>query len=194
MELSPRPLISARDRDAIRLVDLRRLGAPVAVYATTIRRLVIDGRQVKLDRPAVAVIDTGTTGVTCSDSLFDFNRLPDRWREVEVGLACEGGGLCTLRGSVKRGRNPAVDADAPEWDEFPLIVSRTAVPWFDPGFGRAECDDPETKACAAIRARQPLGARLDALGRAPHGIFVGMALLWQRRVTIDIDENRMKIV
>lgn len=36
--------------------------------------------------------------------------------------------------------------------------------------------------------------RALGLGPAPHVIFVGMAFLWPRQLTIDVDERRMKIV
>ena len=48
-----------RSTDAVRTIDLRPRGAPVATYAAKVHRLCVNGQEVALDRPAVAVIDTG---------------------------------------------------------------------------------------------------------------------------------------
>ena len=50
-----------RSADAVRTIDLRPRGAPVATYAAKVQRLCVNGQEVLLDRPVVAVIDTGTT-------------------------------------------------------------------------------------------------------------------------------------
>ena len=55
-----------RSADAVRTIDLRPRGAPVATYAAKVQRLCVNGQEVALDRPVVAVIDTGTTGVSVS--------------------------------------------------------------------------------------------------------------------------------
>eukprot|EP00966_Prymnesium_polylepis_P153824 3552125-Prymnesium_polylepis.1 len=90
MRFSPVPLID-RTTDAVPLVDLRPRGAPVATYACRVRRMVVNGVEVALDRPTVAIIDTGTTGLTVSDSLFDSGRLPLPMREARLELATERG-------------------------------------------------------------------------------------------------------
>ena len=74
LTLARRPLL--RQRDAIPLVDLRPLGAPVAQYACRVERLLVNGAEVPLSRPAVAVLDTGTTGLVLSDSLYESDELP----------------------------------------------------------------------------------------------------------------------
>jgi hypothetical protein len=61
LSLSPSSLISPTT-DAVRVLDLRPRGAPVANYALRISRLVVNGQAIPLGRPAVAVIDSGTTG------------------------------------------------------------------------------------------------------------------------------------
>ena len=43
------------------MVDLRPLGAPVTPYAVAVERLVVNGRPMALERPCVAIIDTGVT-------------------------------------------------------------------------------------------------------------------------------------
>tara|TARA_B100000780_G_scaffold218629_1_gene157745 strand:- start:59 stop:241 length:183 start_codon:yes stop_codon:yes gene_type:complete len=58
-----------RSADAVRTIDLRPRGAPVATYAAKVQRLYVNGQEVALDRPVVAVIDTGTTGVSVGDGL-----------------------------------------------------------------------------------------------------------------------------
>ena len=192
MELSSKPLILASDRGAIRMVDLRAMGAPVAVYAAPIRNLYVDGNLVDLDRPAYAVIDTGTTGVTCSDTIFEFGRVPDRWRDCKIDLTRDDGALCSLEASVRRRRGKsAYPHDTVEFDEFPLIVSRTHVPWFDVGFGKSNCDVvDDTVECSPGKVQSPL-SEVDST--APHIIFVGLACLWTKKVTIDVDTFRLKI-
>ena len=83
------------------------------------------------------------------------------------------------------------------------------MPWFDPGFGDGGEDDDERVAQSApaglihrrprrapspSRALGSLLARRDGLGGAPHVIFVGLSFLWQRQLTIDVDDGRMTIV
>ena len=161
----------------------------------------------QLDRPLVAVIDTGTTGVSVSDTLFDSGLLPTQWRDARIEMRSEKGATCALEASIRKKRKPslgvpAVDLpySAAEYDEFPLVISPVRVPWFDPGFGNEECADGEPFQCNGL----PLGQRrsiLDTakfralgLGPAPHVIFVGMAFLWPRQLTIDVDERRMRVV
>lgn len=207
LEVAPTALVPA-GADAVRTIDLRPRGAPVATYAARVERLVVNGAEVTLDRPAVAIIDTGTTGASVSDGLWDSGLLPPVWRDARLELRTERGALCALEASVRRRRKPApgippprVDLDAAEFDEFPLIVSPVHVPWFDPGFGEMECADGEPFQCNGL----PLGRRrslleqlrtrlADGLGDAPHVIFVGLSFFWQRELTIDIDEGRMTIV
>jgi len=78
MELSRVPLIPPSD-DALKLLDLRSRGAPVAAYAVKVQRLVVNGEVIKASRPIVAIIDTGTTGISISDDLFDSGLLPAQW-------------------------------------------------------------------------------------------------------------------
>ena len=65
LKLSRRPLIAG---DAIPLLDLRELGAPIAQYACVVSRLLVNGVPTALERPCVAVIDTGTTGLVHSSA------------------------------------------------------------------------------------------------------------------------------
>ena len=188
LELSKSALIAPRD-DAVRTLDLRPRGAPIATYAARIQRLVINGQVVPLDRPTIAVIDTGTTGASVSDALFDAEYFPQQWRDAVIELATESGGVATLEATIRRKRrtfaaNDAVPTDPPpdDADEFPLIVSPVRVPWFDPTFGEPGLAE------AISRARE---SRRDGLGRSPHVIFVGLAFLWRRPLTIDIDAGRM---
>ena len=73
LPLARRPLLGL---DAVPLVDLRKLGSPLAQYACRVERLVVNRRQVDLQRPCYAVVDTGTTGLVISDSLYDSDELP----------------------------------------------------------------------------------------------------------------------
>ena len=71
MELSRVPLIPYPCDTALKLLDLRARGAPVAAYAVRVKRLFVNGERIDTSRPIVAVIDTGTTGISVSDELFD---------------------------------------------------------------------------------------------------------------------------
>eukprot|EP00965_Chrysotila_dentata_P051266 1699521-Pleurochrysis_carterae.AAC.1 len=88
MQLSPSPLIPPRV-DALPMYDLRSRGAPIGTYACRVKRLIVNGQIVQLNRPAVAVIDTGTTGLTVSDSAFEMLPLPVR--EARIELVTESG-------------------------------------------------------------------------------------------------------
>ena len=206
LELSRRPLIP-RTADAMRIIDLRPAGAPVANYAVRVSRLAVNGVPVRLDRPLVAVIDTGTTGISVSDALFDSGLLPAQWRDARIEMPTERGGTCAIEASIRRRRKPSpgvptieLPIDAPEFDEFPLIVSPVRVPWFEPGFGDSECADGEQVQCNGrpVGAPKPLletlRFRAEGLGPEPHVIFVGLAFLWPRKLTIDVDAGRMSIV
>ena len=65
MELSRTPLIP-RGAPALELLDLRRRGSPVESPTVRVSRLVVNGEEVATSRPLVAVIDTGTTGISVS--------------------------------------------------------------------------------------------------------------------------------
>jgi hypothetical protein len=270
LSLSPTSLIPP-STDAVRVLDMRPRGAPVANYALRISRLLVNGQAIPLGRPAVAVIDSGTTGgrghpwraplstamrrhclysccrsphtrthaslpsthlldsITCElrpsctqltrrspswslsgisvcDQLFDSGLLPPQWREARIEFETEQGAVTALEASIKRRRRPLpgarpVDPSAPEFDEFPFIVSPVTVPWFEPGFGNAECADGQPYQCNGrpVGRRQSLleawrVRRRDGLGEAPHVLFVGLAFLWQRTLTIDVDDGRATIV
>jgi len=206
MKFSNAPQIS-RSTDALPLIDLRPRGVPVAVYACRIQQLMVNGIPIRLDRPTVAIIDTGTTGLTVSDTLFDSGLIPLPVREAQIELLTERGRSCTLKASVRRRPNgeivdPRLGPDAEEYDEFPLVVSSESLPWFEPGFiyGQ-ECADGLPFACdgKSMKERRSLlsvlATRLaDGLGAEPHVLFVGLAFLWKRQLTIDIDAKRMEII
>ena len=158
--------------DAVPIVDLRPR-APDLKYACKVSRLLINGRVVPLDAPCVAIIDTGTTGLTVSETLYESRPefYAERAAAVKIELETEQGSLCALEASVRRRRSastgiPSIDVDlaSPEFDEFPLIVSSVPIRW---GTGRRG---------------------------APYVLFVGLAFLWQRQVTIDIDQQRLHVV
>ena len=85
LSLSNRPFINPK-ADAIPLVDLRPLGAPLGVYACRIRALVVNGRAVELERPSVAIIDTGTTG-KCFTSLWGRCSIPSVVPSIRISCA-----------------------------------------------------------------------------------------------------------
>jgi len=77
LELATQPQIG-READAVRLIDLRLRGAPVFNYACRVASLRVNGQTVVLDRPTVAIIDTGTTGISVDDRLLDALYTPSR--------------------------------------------------------------------------------------------------------------------
>lgn len=205
LALSSRPLIP-RTEEAVRIIDLRPRGAPIATYAARLSRLVVNNQEIVLDRPTVVIIDTGCTGASICDELYDLEVLPTVWQDARIEIATEQGNLCAVEASVRRRRRsapgippPRVGTDAPEFDEFPLIITPVHVPWFDPGFGEEECEDEHLQCrVGPISRRKSLLAswlaRSDGLGDKPYVIFIGLAFLWQRELTIDIDSGRMRIV
>ena len=162
------PLIGWRE-DALRLIDLRPRGTPIANYACRVERLVVNGCLVPLDRPCVAVIDTGTTGLSVSEDLYDSGILPVPVREAQIEMRTERGGVAVLEASVRRRRRPYPGVptieqplSAEEYEEFPLVVSPVPVPWFEPGFGEA-CADGEPFQCDGT----PIGTCVPAAPRPP---------------------------
>ena len=219
MELSRVPRIPPTE-DALKLLDLRSRGAPVAAYAVKVQRLVVNGAVVKAPRTIVAIIDTGTTGISISDDLFDSGLLPAQWRDARIELGpTERGSTVALEASIRKKRPPSpgvppspVPLSSEEYDEFPLVCTPVRVPWFAPGFARdSVCggNDPASTQFAkqggkpedgeVISCRRTLAETralfADDLGpRAPHVLFVGLAFLWQRTLTIDLDAERMVII
>ena len=177
LTLSRAPLID-RGIDAVPLLDLRPRGAPTASYVCRISRMTVNGRPVVLDRAAVAVIDTGTTGISLPDDLMCSGRVPLPMTEASIELMTERGKACVLDASVRRLRRGETGPPPPEAEEFPLITTEVHVPWFEKNQS----------------AMQSLLARRDGLGDDPLVFFVGMAFLWRRELTIDIDSRRMRIV
>ena len=219
MELARVPRIPPSE-DALKLLDLRSRGAPVAAYAVKVQRLVVNGAVVKAPRTIVAIIDTGTTGISISDDLFDSGLLPTQWRDARIELGpTERGSTVALEASIRKKRPPSpgvppspVPPSSEEYDEFPLVCTPVRVPWFAPGFARdSVCggNDPASTQFAkqggkpedgeVISCRRTLAETralfADDLGpRAPHVLFVGLAFLWQRTLTIDLDAERMVII
>ena len=152
------------------IFDLRPFGAPDLKYALKVSRFLVNGRAVRIDHPVVACIDTGTTGLQVSTTLYYSDHLPLPIQTARLEFVTERGSVEVLEASVRRRRPqsqdiPSIDiaASAPEFDEFPFIVSPTPIGWGD---GR---------------------------GIRPYVIFVGLAFLWQRRLTIDVDARRLLI-
>ena len=211
LTLARRPLIGS---DAVPLVDLRELGAPVAQYGCRVERLVVNGKPVELQRPCIAILDTGTTGLVISDSLYDSDELPlpgAAIREVEVETRTERGRAVSFFASRRRQRDKGDD-------EYPLICTSEHLEWF-------ESDAAAMERSAQAKARRQSEARLEqseaaggggggggggAAGgggggrrrallsssvseeeRKPHVLFLGLAFLDGMQLTIDLDERRM---
>lgn len=181
LTLARRPLIRG---DGVPLVDLRPLGAPVAPYACKVHRLHVNGREVPLSRPTVAVIDTGTTGLVISDSIYDSDELPlpgAAIRRVVVDVLTERGRVFSFKASAASSQSGASSSSPPS--DFPFIVTPVALSWFE------EADVFYRRRTA----RQPayLQAASSELGRAPHVLFLGLAFMSDLRLKIDIDTQRL---
>lgn len=71
---------------AVRLVDLRRNGAPIRYYAMEATALRVAGQPVDLPTPLVAVLDTGTTGLGLPSAIFESYDQLRRDTAQEFGL------------------------------------------------------------------------------------------------------------
>ena len=190
LTLARRPLLG-RGTDAIPLIDLRPLGAPVATYALKVKRLVANGQEMPLKGPVVAVVDTGTTGLVISDSLYDSDEFPlpgAAVRKMDVEVLTEAGKVVTLSAGRRRRRLDEAGLQAglttlasasavggpaqsplqpsPFAESFPLITTPVALDWF-------------------AKKKLPPGEE------APHVICLGLAFLSRLQLTIDADEMRM---
>jgi len=117
LTLARRPLL--RQRDAIPLVDLRPLGAPVAQYACRVERLLVNRAEVPLSRPAVAVLDTGTTGLVLSDSLYQSDEERESGRESKSERR---------EGETRTSKVPRPSAAARRCDEVRVSETGALVP------------------------------------------------------------------
>jgi hypothetical protein len=195
LTLARRPLIKG---DGIPLLDLRPLGAPVAQYAAAVHRLLVNGQEIKISRPCVAIIDTGTSGLVVSDTLYDSDELPmpgAAMRTVEVELLSERGEVQTLQAARRPAplESQAVDAP-PVVDRFPLIVTPVHLNWFDEPRRRTlgPLGPPPAEAAAASDLISPPISPSISPSISPHVLFVGLAFLSERKLTIDIGQMRLR--
>ena len=148
--------------------------------------MLANGREMPLTKPVLAVIDTGTTGLVISDSLYESDEFPlpgAAVRTLDVTVRTESGKPLTL--SARRPRNTlglggGADADdaasvarrrsraPPTAESFPLIATPVSLGWFD----RADVQLPPGQ-------------------EKPHVIFLGLAFLSKLQLTIDADEMRL---
>lgn len=162
MILSRHPLLTRRE--GIPLVDLRRLGAPVAQYACIVNKLIVNDELVELSRPCVAVIDTGTTGLVISDSLYDSDELPlsgAAIRTATVVVDTEKGHSVAFHASSRR-RN---GGDFMDSIDFPFIVTPVSLPWFRLGapdaLGTVVGDGPLIAPGSGSPVYNPMSTTLD---------------------------------
>lgn len=155
------------------LVDLRGYGAPVVYYAVDMRELWFDGVECLEGASAVAILDTGTTGLSLPPVLFDKYTLMRRFAStsvnqtkrsrfrtgnVEVSLGSATGSLgrfTMLRGPVESLGGARIDVVTP----IPYDAGDT--------FYRAEQINPDAP--------------------RPFVIFLGLAFLLGRRLCIDTE-------
>jgi len=99
LSLSMSSLLTA-GRPAIPIADMRRLGAPSQQYVARVRRLHINGRPVLTDRPVYAMLDSGSTGLFVTDTLFyEILMMIESWHSCRVELAARDGTCQALAAS-----------------------------------------------------------------------------------------------
>ena len=136
LSLSRAPLLLAQseERQAIDMVDLRGLGAPVQHYAARVQDLVVNGQRLECGSRTYAVLDSGTTGCVLSDDIFYNEFTPSPARSVVVTLETRGRGLVTLSAGAERQRQVTGEGKG-RGRGTPFVVSPAFVPWS--GFKRA---------------------------------------------------------
>lgn len=170
LTLARKPLLP-RWSDAVPLIDLIRLGAPLAFYAFKIHRLSVNGREMVLRKPCVAVIDTGVTGMLVSEALYESkDEAPSGdWRSVKnmtVETLTEKNRTVTFQASRSARTD---DATSPSRvANFPLLV--LPVEFEELWKGRSFQAEAE---------------------QIPHFIILGLAFLSKLKLTIDIDTMRL---
>ena len=181
--------------------------------AARVHRLVVNGKEVKLGRPCFAVIDTGTTGLSISDTLYESpEELPlagAAMRDVRVEFLTEEGeqqqqqqqreppNVVALSATSRRKQEVEVlqqgqeqreqeqQREREDREQFPLVVTSVPVPWFEQA---ADYTSAKQRAAAAEARRALLGTV-----EGPHVLFVGLAFLANRVLTIDTDTLRMTV-
>jgi hypothetical protein len=155
-------------------------------------------QEIKISRPCVAIIDTGTSGLVVSDTLYDSDELPmpgAAMRTVEVELLSERGEVQTLQAARRPAplESQAVDAP-PVVDRFPLIVTPVHLNWFDEPRRRTlgPLGLPPAEAAAASDLISPPISTSISPSSSPHVLFVGLAFLSERKLTIDIGQMRLR--
>jgi len=114
--LSSRSLIS-RTKDAVKVVDVRKMGSPVKHYISRVDTLRINGEQIRSNLPIYAMVDTGTTGMYISDTLFwDVFKQAKGFRNCQVDLKTE------------KGHNKPLFASRPDPN---FLVFPVNIPWLD---------------------------------------------------------------
>lgn len=166
------------ESNAMPLLDLRGYGAPVVYYAVSVQKLQFDGVDGLEGAEAVAIVDTGTTGLALPPALFE--RYLGAREAAAAGAGAGGrapgrrfrtGNIDVVLGSPGKEPQPAgallslARGDVPEYGGARFDVV-TAIP-YDAGsiFYRAEQSDPGV-------------AR-------PLVIFLGLGFLLGRRLSVD---------
>mmetsp|Transcript_88667 Transcript_88667/g.169980 ORF Transcript_88667/g.169980 Transcript_88667/m.169980 type:complete len:497 (+) Transcript_88667:147-1637(+) len=173
LTLARKPLLP-RKSDAVPLVDLIRLGAPLAFYAFKVHRLTVNGHELVLRKPCVAVIDTGVTGMLVSEALYESkDEAPaGDWRSVRtinVETLTEKNHTVTFAASQGNWKRTADDAtSSSRTADFPLLVLPVEFERLWKG-----------------RTFQAEGEQL------PHFIILGLAFLSKMKLTIDVDKMRL---
>jgi hypothetical protein len=103
--------------DTVPLVDLRSMGAPSQQYVARVKSLLVNGQLVRSGLPIYAMIDSGSTGLYMTESLFyPLQRESRGFRSCTVEFETGSGSLTSLTASRA----------SPLFLCFP-----TRFPWFD---------------------------------------------------------------
>jgi hypothetical protein len=135
-------------------------------------------------RQCVAIVDTGTTGMTVSDGLYDSDELPlpgNAMRAVAVEVLTERGRVVTFDASRPRRRLDEINADIERVETFPFIVTPVSLRWFD---------NQELK----VAQEEAAGRRVSPASIPPHVLTLGLAFLSKLQLTIDTDDMRLTAV
>jgi len=168
-----------------KMVDLRPYGCPVFNYAVRVTSLVINQNGYNLCKkfPTIfAIFDTGTSGSSLSEDLKNDEDTPPNPYAIDVTMEDETGQPLTL--SAKRSK------------EGFFVINGTPIPWFKLGSAKLlRTKRPPSESSGLSRFLNDVD---DALQQGtstlrPQIVVLGLAVIKQNVLTIDIDEGRLMI-
>lgn len=179
--LSLDPLIkktATANSSIFELVDLRPYGCPVFNYAVKVKSLVINGVNLSSKFPNIfAIFDTGTSGCSLSDELSNDENTPANPVSIQV----------TMESVDERDktRRKELTLTAKRSRENFFVITSTPIPWF--------------KLPKSMKTSNPYFAQFvnqveySTSQFRPQIVVIGLALLKNNSLTVDIDEGRCMI-